>query len=198
VVVTAISLPLYGRFGWPQDLTFFGDLALMLLLQLVFLLCMVGVVAGLLRIVPAFYARVRQEWTLLSFLLYGCAVLPVLGNDEFHGTETYQTISLLILALGAGLYLAVPKRWQRVLVLVLPAVLSPLVMTLGLYQTFPAQPWANPADFSFRLWEALQPVLYLLPLPVLMLLASQAPRLPWNDSRPSPTPTRADPLPGSE
>ena len=53
-------------------------------------------------------------------------------------------------------------------------------MSLGLYQTFPAQSWANPADVSFRLWEALQPVLYLSPLPILLLLAALAPRLPWS------------------
>ena len=64
---------------------------------------------GLLRIVPGFHTRVRQEWTLLSFLLYGIAILPVLGNDEFHGVEGYETASLLILAVGAGLYLIGPQ-----------------------------------------------------------------------------------------
>jgi hypothetical protein len=70
-----------------------------------------------------------------------------------------------------------------VLALVVPAILSPAVMSLGLYQTFPAQSWANPADVSFRLWEALQPVLYLSPLPILLLLAALAPRLPWSGGR---------------
>jgi len=90
---------------------------------------------------------------------------------------------LLALALGAGLYLAAPRRWQRVLALVGAAVLSPAVMSLGLYQTFPAQPWADPANVSFRLWEALQPVLYLSPLPILLLLAALAPQLPWSGRR---------------
>ena len=93
--------------------------------------------------------------------------------------EGYQAASLVGLAVGAGLYLIAPRRWQRVLALVIPAVLSPAVMGLGLYQTFPAQSWANPTDASFRLWEALQPVLYLSPLPILLLLAALAPRLPW-------------------
>jgi len=56
-------------------------------------------------------------------------------------------------------------------------------MSLGLYQTFPAQSRANPADVSFRLWEALQPVLYHLPLLILLLLAVLAPRLPWSGGR---------------
>ena len=177
-VQTAVFLgvmhPLYG--GWPEVLA--QKIGMMLLVQLVFLIVMVALLAGLMRIVPGFLARVRQEWTLLSFLLYGMAIMPILGNDEFRGVEGYEIISLMILAFGAGLYLSAPRRWQRVLVLVIPAILSPAAMSLGLYQTFPAQPWADASVFSFRLWEALQPVLYLSPLPILMLLASLAPRLP--------------------
>ena len=180
-VFLAVMLPLYG--GWPSGFSLAEDIWMMLLVQAVYMVVMVGVVAGLLRIVPGFHTRVRQEWTLLSFLLYGIAIMPVLGNDEFHGVGGYQTASLLALALGAGLYLAAPKRWQRVLALVGPAVLSPAVMSLGLYQTFPAQPWADPANVSFRLWEALQPVLYLSPLPILLLLAALAPRLPGSGRR---------------
>ena len=180
-VFVIVMLPLYG--GWPSGFALAEDIWMMLLVQLFFLVIMVGVVALLLRIIPRFYAQVRQEWTLLSFLLYGIAILPVLGNDEFHGVEGYQTLSLLILAVGAGLYLAAPRRWQRVLALVVPAVLSPAVMSLGLYQTFPAQSWADPLNDSFRLWEALQPVLYLSPLPIWLFLAALAPRLPWKGGR---------------
>jgi hypothetical protein len=179
-VLSLVIYPLIGTWGWPDGLSLAGNIWLMLLAQLVFLVIMMAVVIGLLRIVPNFQARVRQEWTLLSFLLYSIAILPVLGNDEFHGVEGYQIISLLVLAFGALLYLLVPRRWQRVLALVVPAILSPALMSLGLYQAFPAQSWANPTDLSFRLWEALQPVLYLSPLPILLLLASLAPRLPGN------------------
>jgi hypothetical protein len=188
-VFILVMLPLYG--GWPSGFSLAEDIWMMLLVQLFFLVIMVGVVALLLRIIPRFHAQVRQEWTLLSFLLYSIAILPVLGNDEFHGVEGYQTLSLLILAVGAGLYLAAPKRWQRALALVVPAILSPAVMSLGLYQTFPAQSWADPLNLSFRLWEALQPVLYLSPLPIWLLLAALAPRLPWKGWReplPSPVP----------
>lgn len=34
-------------------------------------------------------------------------------------------------------------------------------------------------EFIGLLWEALQPVLYLSPLPILLLLAALAPRLSW-------------------
>ncbi len=197
-VLTTLVLPLYGSWGWPDEQSLAGKIGLMLAVQLVFLVVMTGVVAVLLRIFSGFLERVRQEWTLLSFLLYGIAIFPVLGNDVYHGLEAYETASLLILAAGAGLYLAAPGRWQRILALVVPAILSPVVMSLGLYQTFPAQSWAN-AVLSFRWWEALQPVLYLLPLPFLLLLASLAPRLPWGAGKsPASPPAPGAPLPGNE
>jgi hypothetical protein len=183
MVLITYSLPVFGHVGWPDGLV--QKLWMMILVQMVFLEFMVAEVVVLLRIAPALLRRVRQEWTLLSFILYGLAILPALGNDEFRGIEGYQTAGLLILAAGAGLYLIVPRRWQRVLVLVCPVILSPAVISLGLYQAFPAQAWANPANVSSRLWEAFQPLLYLSPLPVLLLLAGLAPQLPWG-SRPEP------------
>ena len=174
-VFFSVMVPLYG--GWPELLE--EKIWTTLLVQLVYFVLMAAMVAGLLRLFPGFYKQVRLEWTLLSFLLYGIAILPVLGNDEFHGVERYEIASLLILAVGATLYVNAPARWQRVLALVIPAILSPVIMSLGLYQTFPAQAWADPANASFRIWEALQPVLYLCPLPILLLLAALAPRLTW-------------------
>ncbi|HEX7973987.1 MAG TPA: hypothetical protein VF498_06240, partial [Anaerolineales bacterium] len=116
----AVMVPRYG--SWPDGLA--QKIMMMLLVQFVFLGLMVGV-ASLLSLVPGFRARVQQEWTLLSFMLYGMAIAPVLGNDEFRGVEGYEAASLLILAVGAGLYLAASRRWQRVLALVVPAILSP-------------------------------------------------------------------------
>lgn len=194
-VFIALMNPLYG--GWPKGLA--TQILVMILVQLVLLLILAGVVIGLLRIVPGFHMRIRQEWTLLAFLLYGIAIAPILGNDEFRGVEGYETTSLLILAAGAGLYLVSHRRWQRVLALVVPAILSPAVMSLGLYQTFPAQSWANAADVSTRVWEALQPVLYLSPLPVLLLLAALAPKLPWSGGEvPASLPARNAPAGESE
>jgi hypothetical protein len=177
-IFIAVMLPLYG--GWPEGLA--QKIMMSLLVQSVYLGSMV-VVVGLLSLIPGVRAGVQQEWTVLSFWLYAIAILPVLGNDEFHGVEGYEAASLLILAVGAGLYLAASRRWQRVLALVIPAILSPAVMSLGLYQTFPAQSWANPADVSIRVWEALQPVLYIWPLPILLLLAALTARLHWKGGR---------------
>jgi hypothetical protein len=80
-VYLTFLLPVYG--GWPDGLV--EKIWAMFLVQMVYLEFMVAAVAGLLRIVPGFLKQVRQEWTLLSFLLYGIAILPVMGNDEFQG-----------------------------------------------------------------------------------------------------------------
>ena len=169
---------------WPDGLSLAGNIGFSLLLQLLYLIIVVLLAAGLLSILPHFRTRVRQEWTLLSFLLYGTAIFPLfIAGDEFHGVEWYQGGSILILVLGAGLYMIVRQRWQRVLALVFAAVLSPVLLSLGFYQLFPYQDWAVPGDFSFRMWEAIQPVLNLASLPVLLLLAWLAPRLPWRGIR---------------
>jgi hypothetical protein len=196
-VWSTVGLPLYG--GWPDELPL--KIGMMLLVQFLFLLVMVGAIASLLRKVPGFRKWVRRDWSMLSFLLYGVAVLPVLGNDEYHGLERYQIASLLILAVGAGLYLLAPKRWQRLLLLVVAASLSPAVMSLGLYQIFPAQSWVISGEVSSqaRTWEALQPLLYLSTLPIMLLLAALVPRLPWDAGRERATsPAPNAPLQGSE
>jgi hypothetical protein len=175
LVFMSMMAPLYG--GWPEQVSL--KIALALLIQAICLVVMAGLAAGVTLLFPRFREQVQQEWTLLSYLLYGMAILPVLGNDEFHGIAGYETASLLILLAGALMYLTVPRRWQRVLALLVPVVLSPALMSLGLYLVFPAQSWATPQVTPFRVWEALQPVLYLAYLPFLLLLAALAPRLPW-------------------
>lgn len=190
-IFSYILVPRFG--GWPIDhgYSIIDNIKVMLLAQELVLVAMVGAVVVLLRIAPSFNARVRQEWTLLSFMLYGMAILPIIGNDEYHGIERYEIASALILAMGAGLYLIASRRWLRVLALVIPAILSPLLMSLGLYQAFPMQSWADPGNLTFRVWEALQPVLYLSPLPFLLLLASLPPRLPQSARQEPADQTRA-------
>lgn len=159
------------------------NLGLMLLAQLMFLVITVLLVAGLLRLVPSFYRQVLQEWTLLSFLLYGIAILPIVENDEYVGMGMYQTASLLVLMIGMVIYLTASQRWQRWWALVIPAVLSSLLISLGQYLTFPMQSWVNSGDELLRMWEALQPVLSLFPLSILLILAALVPRLPINMNR---------------
>ena len=106
---------------------------------------------------------------MLSFFLYTLAIRYAVINDEFHGLEPYQLVSLLILATGAGLFVVLPARWTRLLVLLAATLLALPTLSLGLYQIYPAQEFATP-DISFRLWEALQPVLDLPALLIILCL----------------------------
>ena len=179
ILIYPVVEPLLERvWGWTGHVSLARDLFMGLISQFILLMIALALVVGLLKLVPDFHRQVRQEWTLLSFLLYGIAILPVLANDEYAGVGMYQTASLLVLIIGMVIYLMASKRRQRVLALIIPAILSPLLIGLGLYQTFPMQPWADPTNGSFRTWEALQPMLYLVPLPILLILAALAPQLP--------------------
>ena len=103
---------------------------------------------------------------MLSFLLYGLAIPYVVLNDPYRGLEPYEAASTLLLAAGAALFVLAPRRWQRLLALVVSLLLAHPVLSLGIYQIFPAQTFAAP-NATFRLWEALQPV---MELPVLLVL----------------------------
>jgi hypothetical protein len=180
-----IAYPIYG--GWPDALA--QKIWMGLLQQFIFLAVLVAIVVGLFRNFPGFQRWVRRDWSMLSFLLYGVAILPAaIGNDEYQlGLSPYEIASLLILVLGAMLFLLPPRRWQRVLPLVVASILSPAAMSLGLYQLFPVQPWVSSGEVPLQaqVWTSLQPLLYLLPLPIMLLLAALVPRLPWDAQRES-------------
>jgi hypothetical protein len=61
---------------------------------------------------------VRQDWTQLSYILYGemLFALILLFND-YRFTEPYAVASLLCLFAGSWLYLRSPRPWQRVFAL---------------------------------------------------------------------------------
>ncbi len=168
-----LILRLYG--GWPRDLSL--GIQTMLLISLGTILIVAVAWLGLLGLIPNFRERIRKDWTVLSFLLYGTAIMPLFMNDEFTHLWGYQIVSLLILALGAALYLKASHRWQRVWVLLIPVVLSQVIFALGLYQTYPLESWINQVDPTQRIWEALQPISD--PLPFLILLPALAPLGPW-------------------
>lgn len=73
-----------------------------------------------------------------------------------------------------GLYLKSFRRWQQILALAVPVVLSQLIFMFRLYQTYPLETWSSLGHPEYRIWEALQPLsdplLAFLLLPTLILL----------------------------
>lgn len=176
--------PLWNSF-WPDTIS------IRLLMYAGFNLIYVGIAAMIVTILlalsPALLQLARKDWSLLSFFVYTLTLPYVIMNDEFQGLEPYQLISILILTTGAGFFILLPARRARLLVLLAAALLALPTISLGLYQIFPAQEFASP-DLSFRMWEAIQPVLDLPALLILLCLPWLVPRLPASigSKRPAP------------
>jgi hypothetical protein len=61
-----------------------------------------------------FFQRLRDDWTLLAFILYG--IMPfalVIVLNEYKNEEPYMFLALLILAAGGWLYLRSDGPWNR-------------------------------------------------------------------------------------
>jgi hypothetical protein len=97
------------------------------------------------------YWRIRQDWTLVSFGLYGSA-LPALivSFDDYRRAEPYMLAAVILLAVGGWLYLRSERPWQRILSLIGGLTLSMAVGAAGRAILF------GHADYDF-------PVLYYTP-----------------------------------
>ncbi len=161
----AILIALHpGGHYWPEAIP--NKLAQQGWLDVAFLAIATLMAALLLLLSPPLRRRARQDWSSLSFLLYGMSIPYVILNDPYRGLEPYEAASACLLAGGAALFVLAPRRWQRLLALVVALLLAHPLLSLGIYTIFPAQTFATP-DPSFRLWETLGPV---LELPVLVAL----------------------------
>jgi hypothetical protein len=95
---------------------------------------------GLLALLRRFHpmiARIRQDWTLVSYILYSGAVFTLgVTFGQYHDRQPYSFASSLCLATGAWLYLRSARSWQRTLALI--AGLS-LAMWAGISSQWPIQ-----------------------------------------------------------
>ena len=71
-------------------------------------------------------ARVRYDWTLLSYVLYGESLFALLVFESRKTESNYLIASLLLMAAGLWLYLRSPAHWQRML-----ALLGCLTLAVG-------------------------------------------------------------------
>ncbi len=108
-----------------------------------FTFLIIGFLALLRRFRPL-YLRIRQDWTLASFILYGEAMFAlVVLFDEYRYEEPYAIASLLLLAGGAWLYLRNPLPWRRLLALLGALTLAMWVAALGKWLIVPQQRWVE-------------------------------------------------------
>ena len=120
--------------------------------------------------------HVRRDWSLLSFLMYGAAFLPVMiEGDEYRGLGPYVLASLAILVGGALAYLRPAKPWPRLFTLLGALGLSLGLLAFGKYLHYPQQTWIT--DTRFPRWqEAISPFIPGSALALLMV-APAIPRL---------------------
>ena len=85
------------------------------------LFCLTLLVVALLALLNRFqplFSRTRQDWTMLSYILYGESVFALLFLFENHRFErSFIIASLLCLGVGLWFYLRSPARWKRLLAL---------------------------------------------------------------------------------
>jgi len=79
-----------------------------------------------------FYRRIRDDWTLLSFGMYGAALIGLLLTfDDYPYHGPYTAVASLLLAAGAWAYLRSARSWQRFLSLFAGVTLSMAVAATG-------------------------------------------------------------------
>jgi hypothetical protein len=87
------------------------------------------------RLIPKsypFHQRLREDWTLLAFIIYGTMPLAlVFVLNEYKNEEPYLFLALLILAAGAWLYLRSDEPWNRFFCLQGAMWLSMLIAAIG-------------------------------------------------------------------
>ena len=99
----------------------------------------------LLRLFPytrSLWQRVRNDWTQLSFLVYGGIVLYILFIfDEYRQKELWSLASWIFLAIGCLLYLFSKEKYQRILTLLCGATLAMWIVAVGKWFLVPFQDW---------------------------------------------------------
>ena len=129
-----------------------------------------------------FHRNLQRDYSTLSFLLYGSALVGLLRSDTYQGSEPYRLAGLLILAVGAWIYLHLSEPASRLGILLAAVLLAVGLDAAGIYLLYPQQPWINHATFP-RWWEALVPIIegavlmMIICAPALLSLLSANPHL---------------------
>lgn len=141
-----LFLEIFGpRGGWSLSLRilYAGTHEIMLWLT-TFLSALILV--NLLRLIPAtrsIWQSIRTDWTRLSYLLYGSLVfyISLMTFDEYHYDSNWKLAALLLLALGAWLYLRSASKNRRILALLGGSTTAMWTVILAKWVLIPLQAW---------------------------------------------------------
>jgi hypothetical protein len=138
------------------------------------------ILVSLLRLWPharPLWQHVRQDWTQLSFILYGGLILHIiLIFDEYQSDEPWLIAAWTCLGLGAWLYLRTKERRARLLILLCGATLAMWIVAIGKWVLVPQQSWEiwfehYPAQTE-RWFESLRTIADWFCLTIALLLPS--------------------------
>ena len=135
------------------------------------------------RIVPRacpFHQRLRDDWTLLSFVVYGTMPLVLMiTNDGYKNEEPFMFLSLLMLALGGWFYLRNDDPWKRFWSLFVGSALAMLIAAVGKallhdssWPTGHGIAWKSEMIYTMVTWAWLA-LIMLLPLALNLLPRSE-------------------------
>lgn len=131
-----------------------------------------------------FYRKLRNDWTLLCFMLFGAA--PFMAFVSFEGYRNYEAfIVLMFLSLAAAgwLYLHNDNPWTKFLILIGGMTLAMLIAALGQTMLFETSQYQEDMSLStVKAWIWL-----LIPM-VLSLAVNLLPRVDHADEEDGPIP----------
>lgn len=136
-LMSLLPPPLHGPLYW---LINSGSLWLGLLVLLIILVTASAILPPL----RPLYQRFQRDWTLLSFIVYGASAISLYQTfDEYKHEGLYALTSVLLLAVGAWLYLRSAHRRQRRLALFTALTLVAVTITIGKWLILPGQDWPS-------------------------------------------------------
>jgi len=99
----------------------------------------------------SFHWRLRGDWTLLPFALYGATLLALfLTFDDYAGEEPYTIVGLLLLAAGGWFYLRSTRPWRRSLALFSGLTSAMAVAAAGKAILYSSPIWPYPRHFTWQ------------------------------------------------
>jgi hypothetical protein len=106
---------------------------------------------GLLALLKRFHNllfRLRQDWTLVSYIFYSGALAAfTLSFTQRHHEKLFAVTSILCMAAGAWLYLRSPRPWQRSFALLSGITLAVLASAAGQWPLIPVHAWLDQANW---------------------------------------------------
>jgi hypothetical protein len=127
------------------------------------------------------HQRFQRDWTLLSFIVYGASPIGIYQTfDEYKHEGLYAVIGILLLAVGAWLYLRSALGRQRWLALFTALTLAMVAAAIGKWLILPVQDWpglqGKPIP-GFRYWSEVMPtlvewgwIMIVMAVPALLML----------------------------